>query len=63
MVDPGQVIPTVLPVPPHFVFRIHGYSFQRMPELGWSFGYPVVIGSMVALCGFLYTRFKRAGWI
>lgn len=48
---------------PMMIAGIYGMSFQRMPELKWAFGYPVVIGSMVALCAFLYTRFKRAGWI
>lgn len=48
---------------PTMIAGIYGMNFQRMPELGWSFGYPVVIGSMVVLCAFLYTRFKRAGWI
>jgi magnesium transporter len=34
-----------------------------MPELHWSFGYPLVIGVMVAICGFLYRSFRRAGWL
>ena len=48
---------------PTMIAGIYGMNFQRMPELGWSLGYPVVIGAMVVLCAFLYTRFKRAGWI
>ncbi len=48
---------------PTMIAGIYGMNFQRMPELGWSLGYPVVIGAMIVLCAFLYTRFKRAGWI
>ena len=48
---------------PTMIAGIYGMNFPRMPELGWSLGYPVVIGTMIVVCAFLYTRFKRAGWI
>lgn len=48
---------------PTMIAGIYGMNFQNMPELSWRPGYPVVIGAMVVLCLFLYTRFKRAEWI
>jgi magnesium transporter len=34
-----------------------------MPELDWTYGYPMAIGLMVAISGGLYLRFKKAGWL
>ncbi|HEV3133563.1 MAG TPA: magnesium/cobalt transporter CorA [Acidimicrobiia bacterium] len=42
---------------------IYGMNFKNMPELGWSFGYPLALGSMLALTIFLYTWFKRRDWL
>ncbi|NDB06839.1 MAG: magnesium transporter, partial [Acidimicrobiia bacterium] len=33
------------------------------PELRWRYGYPLVVGSLVTFCGFLYYKFKKAGWL
>jgi magnesium transporter len=48
---------------PTMIAGIYGMNFKHMPELGWSFGYPLVIALMLAICCFLYWRFKRAGWL
>jgi magnesium transporter len=48
---------------PTAVSAIYGMNFRHMPELGWTFGYPLVLGLMFVACVFLYTRFKRAGWL
>jgi magnesium transporter len=40
-----------------------GMNFQDMPELHWKYGYPVALAIMVAVCGYLYYRFKRSGWL
>jgi magnesium transporter len=48
---------------PTMIAGIYGMNFEHMPELGWTLGYPAVIAVMVAICGFLYWRFKRAGWL
>ena len=48
---------------PTAIAGIYGMNFRHMPELGWSFGYPLVIAVMAAICGYLYFRFKRAGWL
>jgi magnesium transporter len=34
-----------------------------MPELGWEFGYPLVIGVIVLVCLLLHRIFRRAGWL
>ncbi|MEO8277016.1 MAG: magnesium/cobalt transporter CorA [Thermoanaerobaculia bacterium] len=48
---------------PTMVAGIYGMNFKFMPELTWRFGYPVVVGSMVAACVILFRRFKRTGWL
>ena len=42
---------------------VWGMNFEFMPELKWKWGYPFALGTMVAVCGYLYWRFKKAGWI
>jgi magnesium transporter len=42
---------------------IYGMNFKHMPELGWTFGYPLVLGVILTICFYLYWRFKRAGWL
>jgi len=50
-------------VVPTMIAGIYGMNFEHMPELEWSFGYPTVLGLILAVCAFLYWRFKRAGWL
>lgn len=40
-----------------------GMNFEFMPELRWKYGYPAAVALMVAVCVYLYRRFKRAGWL
>lgn len=42
---------------------IYGMNFRHMPELEWQYGYPLVLGVMGAICGLLYRRLRRAGWL
>ena len=42
---------------------IYGMNFKNMPELGWAFGYPAAIGSMLVLTVTLYIWFKRRDWL
>jgi len=42
---------------------IWGMNFEHMPELKWTWGYPVAIGAIVASCSLLWWRFRRAGWL
>lgn len=48
---------------PTAIAGIYGMNFKFMPELEWSFGYPMVLTGMGSLCGFLYYKFKKAGWL
>jgi magnesium transporter len=38
-------------------------NFDHMPELHWTVGYPGVIAAMALICGTLFWRFKRSGWL
>ena len=42
---------------------IWGMNFKSMPELQWEYGYPAALFVITAVCGFLFLRFKRAGWL
>jgi len=48
---------------PTMIAGIYGMNFKHMPELEWMYGYPVAIGLMVAIDGYLYTRFRKAKWL
>ncbi len=42
---------------------IWGMNFKHMPELDWRFGYPAAVTLMAVVCGSLYRRFRKAGWL
>jgi magnesium transporter len=48
---------------PTAIAGIYGMNFEHMPELGWTFGYPLVLVVIAAACVLLYRKFKRAGWL
>jgi magnesium transporter len=48
---------------PTMIAGIYGMNFEFMPELRWRWGHPVVMTVTVSLCGILYYRFKRSGWL
>jgi magnesium transporter len=48
---------------PTAVAGIYGMNFKHMPELQWSFGYPLILGVMLVICLMLYLRFRRSGWL
>jgi magnesium transporter len=50
-------------VVPTLIAGIYGMNFEHMPELSWTFGYPLALLLMAAVCGTLFWRFKRAGWL
>jgi magnesium transporter len=56
-------VAAVVFLPPTLVASIYGMNFHAMPELDWSFGYPLAIVLMIvsAVLPFLY--FKRRGWL
>ncbi|MFJ6797331.1 magnesium and cobalt transport protein CorA [Streptomyces sp. NPDC091268] len=48
---------------PTMVAGVYGMNFEHMPELGWTYGYPLAIGLMVLTAGALYRSFRRNGWL
>ncbi len=56
-------------IPLTFIVGVYGMNFDpeagplNMPELGWRFGYPVVMGLMLALAVVLVLWFHRKGWL
>jgi len=48
---------------PTMIAGIYGMNFQYMPELGWAYGYPLSLLSMVVACAGLYAGFKHSGWL
>ena len=42
---------------------IWGMNFDFMPELRLKFGYPAALSFIALICGILYRRFKKAGWL
>ena len=50
-------------VPLTFIAGIYGMNFERMPELGKSWGYPLTLGVMGTVAGGMVFYFWRKGWI
>jgi magnesium transporter len=48
---------------PTMIAGIYGMNFEHMPELGWTFGYPLVLAVMLTICFTLYRYFKNVGWL
>lgn len=42
---------------------IWGMNFEHMPELQWRFGYVAALAIIGCVCGYLYIRFKKSGWL
>jgi magnesium transporter len=42
---------------------IWGMNFEHMPEIPAQWGYPAALGLMATACLFLYSRFKKSGWL
>jgi len=48
---------------PTAIAGIYGMNFQHMPELGWQYGYYLVIAAILVICATLYWKFQQAGWL
>jgi len=42
---------------------IYGMNFEHIPELGWTYGYPLVLAVMAVICATLFHFFRRVGWL
>jgi len=48
---------------PTMVFSWYGMNFRHMPELEWTYSYPLVVGAVIVGSLLLYWRLRRAGWL
>ncbi|WP_437178914.1 magnesium/cobalt transporter CorA [Kineococcus endophyticus] len=48
---------------PSLIGGIYGMNFTHMPELQWTYGYPLALLLMLGLSVTLYVIFKRRGWL
>lgn len=56
------VVATVF-IPLTFIAGVYGMNFEWMPELGWWWAYPAVMGLMAALAIGMLVAMKIRGWI
>ncbi|MGC9337863.1 MAG: magnesium/cobalt transporter CorA [Candidatus Cloacimonadia bacterium] len=50
-------------IPLTFIAGIYGMNFRYMPELGWKFGYPLVLIVMLCIGIGMIIYFKRKKWL
>ncbi|MCC6780536.1 MAG: magnesium transporter CorA family protein [Hyphomicrobiales bacterium] len=50
-------------MPPTLIASIYGMNFKHMPELDWSFGYPIALLLMVLAAVLPYGYFKWKKWL
>ena len=48
---------------PTFIASLYGMNFKSMPELDWTFGYPLVLAVMAVFDLYFWYRFRKAGWL
>ena len=48
---------------PTMIAGLYGMNFENMPELRWSWGYPVTLLVMAAIDVYLFYRFRKTGWL
>lgn len=48
---------------PTLVGTIYGMNFTHMPELHWTYGYPMAVGLMVATSVILWGVFRKKHWL
>ncbi|MEQ1497318.1 MAG: magnesium and cobalt transport protein CorA [Novosphingobium sp.] len=48
---------------PTAIAGIYGMNFDYMPELHSKWGYPAVWAVILGICGGLFLRFRRMGWL
>jgi magnesium transporter len=53
---------TTVFIPLSFIAGVYGMNFDHMPELRWTFGYPVVLLGMLGLAWGMVLYFRRKGW-
>jgi magnesium transporter len=48
---------------PTAIAGIYGMNFDYMPELHHKWGYPMVWAAILLICGALFVRFRKIGWL
>jgi magnesium transporter len=48
---------------PTLITGIYGMNFDFMPELHWTFGYPLALALMVSISVGLYAVFRHVRWL
>jgi magnesium transporter len=56
-------VAAVVLLPPTMVASIYGMNFRHMPELGWTYGYPLALVLMLAAAVLPYAFFKWKKWL
>ncbi|MBC7977913.1 MAG: magnesium/cobalt transporter CorA [Myxococcales bacterium] len=50
-------------LPLTFIAGVYGMNFEHMPELKWLWGYPAVLGVMLAVATGIVLWFRHRGWV
>ena len=50
-------------LPISFIVGVYGMNFKFMPELEWTYGYPLVLGLMLVVFLLIYFWFRRKKWL
>jgi magnesium transporter len=48
---------------PTMVAGVYGMNFENMPELKWTYGYPMAMAVMAGIDLYLWRQFKKSGWL
>jgi magnesium transporter len=56
------IIATIF-IPLTFIAGVYGMNFKYMPELGWRWGYFIVLAFMLGLGVLMLIMFRRKKWI
>lgn len=54
---------TVAMMPPTLISTIYGMNFKYMPELEWTYSYPIVLGIMIVSTVLPILYFKKKKWL
>ena len=46
-----------------FFVGVWGMNFEHMPELKLPYGYVLALGIITSVCGLMYWRFRKSGWL
>jgi magnesium transporter len=48
---------------PTLIAGIYGMNFKNMPELEWTYGYPLALSLMAVFDVWIYRKLTKAGWL